>query len=163
MTLGYPNEEVEQGLNKILLSAYVGIAARGFDNLMLANLFDNGKVGDAMEKLKSIYASIPYYELVFDRESAWHAGFVCIMNMIEADIIPEQPTNKGRIDCVIKCPNDVYIVEFKYDQSAEVAIEQIKEKKYYEPYLSCGKIIHLLGINFSTKEKNIIEWKEEIL
>ena len=133
LTLGYPNEEVEQGLNEILLPAYVGSAARSFDKLILLDLFDHGKVQEAMEMLSSIFASIPYYELVFDSESAWHAGFVCMMNMLEADIIPEVPTNKGRIDCVIKSPNDVYIIEFKFNQSAEVAIQQIKENKYYEP------------------------------
>ena len=89
LTLGYPNEEVEQGLNEILLPAYVGSAALKFDKLILANLFDRGKLDEAMEKLKSIFAAIPYYELVFDSESAWHAGFVCMMNMVEADIIAE--------------------------------------------------------------------------
>ena len=163
LTLGYPNEEVEQGLNEILLPAYVGSAARSFDKLILLDLFDHGKVQEAMEMLSSIFASIPYYELVFDSESAWHAGFVCMMNMLEADIIPEVPTNKGRIDCVIKSPNDVYIIEFKFNQSAEVAIQQIKENKYYEPYLSSGKVIHLLGINFSTEKKNIVEWKDQVL
>ena len=86
-----------------------------------------------------------------------------MMNMVEADIIAEQPINKGRVDCVIRSPKDIYIIEFKFNQSAIVAIEQIKEKKYYEPYLTCGKAIHLLGINFSTEQKNILEWKDEIL
>ena len=163
LTLGYPNEEVKQGLNDILLPTYLGSAARDFDKLVLADLFDRGEVGKAMQKLSSIFASIPYYELVFDSESAWHAGFVCMMNMVEADIIPEQPTNKGRIDCVIKSPNDIYVIEFKFNQSADVAIQQIKANKYYEPYLSYGRTIHLLGINFSTEQKNIVEWKDQVL
>lgn len=163
LTLGYPNKEVEKGLNEILLPAYLGSAANNFDKLVIANYFDTGNTRKAMESLSAIFASIPYYELVFDSESAWHAGFVCIMNMLEADIIPEQTTNKGRIDCVLRCPNDVYVIEFKFNQSANIAITQIRENKYYEPYLTCGKTVHLLGINFSTKEKNIIEWHEEIL
>ena len=163
LTLGYPNEEVENGLNEILLPAYVGSASNSFDRLVISSYFDSGNVGDAMRVLSSIFASIPYYELVFDRESAWHAGFVCMMNIIGADIIPESATNKGRIDCVLKCPNDIYIIEFKFNQSAEKAIEQIKEKKYYERYLDINKKIHLLGINFSTEEKNIVEWKDEVL
>ena len=163
LTLGYPNEEVENGLNEILLPAYVGSAANSFDNLVIKSYFDNGDVESAMATLSSIFASIPYYELVFDRESAWHSGFVCMMNIVGADIIPESATNKGRIDSVLKCPGDIYIIEFKFNQSAEKAIEQIKEKKYYESYLDTNKKIHLLGINFSTDEKNIIEWKEEVL
>ncbi len=163
ITLGYPNEEVEKGLNEILLPAYLGSASRSFDSLVLLDYFDMGNVCEAMKTLISIFAAIPYYELVFDRESAWHAGFVCMMNILEADIIAEAPTNKGRIDCVLKCPGLIYIIEFKFDQSADNAIEQIKEKKYYEPYLKDRKPLHLLGINFSTEEKNIVEWKEETL
>ena len=163
LTLGYPNEEVENGLNEILLPAYVGSAANSFDNLVIKSYFDNGDVESAMATLSSIFASIPYYELVFDRESAWHSGFVCMMNIVGADIIPESATNKGRIDSVLKCPGDIYIIEFKFNQSAEKAIEQIKEKKYYESYLDTNKKIHLLGINFSTEEKNILEWKDEVI
>ncbi len=163
ITLGYPNEEVEKGLNEILLPAYVGTAARSFDSLVLSDYFDRGETVKAVETLYSIFASIPYNELVFDAESAVHAGFVCMMNMLEADIIAETATNKGRIDCILKCPNDIYVIEFKFNKSADDAIAQIKEKKYYEPYLRYGKTIRLLGINFSTDERNISEWKEEIL
>ncbi len=163
ITLGYPNEEVEKGLNEILLPAYLGSASRSFDRLNIMDYFNNEKVDEAMRMFISIFAAIPYYELVFDRESAWHAGFVCMMNILEADIIAEAPTNKGRIDCVLKCPGLICIIEFKFDQSADKAIEQIKEKKYYEPYLKDRKPIHLIGINFSTEEKNIVEWKEETL
>ncbi len=163
LTLGYPNEEVEKGLNEILFPAYLGSAAKSFDKLVIVNCFDTGNVAKAMEIISSIFASIPYYELVFDSESAWHAGFVCMMNMLEADIISEQSTNKGRIDCVLRCPKDIYIIEFKFNQSAEVAIEQIKNNGYCEQYLTTEKKIHLLGINFSTEQKNIVEWKEEIL
>jgi len=161
--LGYPNEEVEKGLNEILLPAYLGSSARNFDRLIIADYFARGKVEEAINTLSSIFASIPYYELVFDSESAWHAGFVCMMNILEADIISEAATNKGRIDCVLKCPNLIYVIEFKFNQSSDKAIEQIKEKKYYEPYLKERKPLHLLGINFSTEEKNIVEWKEEVL
>lgn len=160
---GYPNEEVEKGLNEILLPVYLGCSARNFDRLIIADYFARGKVEEAINTLSSIFASITYYELVFDSESAWHAGFVCMMNILEADIIPEAATNKGRIDCVLRCPELTYVIEFKFDQSADEAIEQIKEKKYYEPYIKDRKPIHLLGINFSREEKNIVEWKEEIL
>jgi len=49
------------------------------------------------------------------------------------------------------------------DQAADIAIAQIKEKGYATPYLSDGKPITLIGINFSKEERNIVEWKEEEL
>ena len=162
-TLGYPNREVEKGLNTILLPVYMGSNSYISMPMTLLSLFYKKKVSEAMIVLSSIFASIPYYELVFDRESAWHAGFVCMMNIIGADIISESATNRGRIDCVLRCPEDIYIIVFKFNQSAEEAIEQIKEKKYYEQYIGDKKTIHLLGINFSTEEKNIIEWKDEVI
>ena len=162
-TLGYPNEEVKQGLDEILLPAYVGSAAINFNKLILLDLFESGEVEKAMEKLLAIFSSISYHELVFDSESAVHAGFVCMMNMLEADIIPEKGTNKGRIDCVLKCQKDIYVIEFKFNGSADEAVNQIKKNGYHEQYLTSGKRIHLLGINFSNEDRNISGWKEEVL
>ena len=71
--------------------------------------------------------------------------------------------NNGRIDAVIVNRNHIYIFEFKMDQPATVAITQIKEKGYATPYLSDGKPITLIGINFSRDERNIVEWMEEEL
>ena len=115
----------------------------------------------ALTTFKTIFASIPYNEIVFNAENAWHASFLSMLRLMGADIIGEVTTNIGRIDAVLTTPNDIYIIEFKFDLSAEKAIDQIRENKYYEPYLDSSKKIHLLGINFSTQEKNIVEWKEE--
>ena len=57
--------------------------------------------------------------------------------------------------------NRVYIFEFKLNESADSAIEQIKTKKYYTAYENQGKEIFLLGINFSGKNKEVEEWKVE--
>lgn len=162
-TLGYPNEEVRRGLNEILLPVYLGTAAREYDGRSLLDYFYERKVNEAMITLKATFASVPYHELVFNKENVWHASFLSMMRIMGADIIGEAVTNIGRIDCVITCPDDIYIVEFKFNQSAADAILQIREKKYPEPYIDKGKRIHLLGINFSTEEKNIVEWKEEEL
>ncbi len=60
-------------------------------------------------------------------------------------------------------PQKVYIIEFKFDQSPDVAIEQIKEKMYWEKYEKSGKTVHLIAINFSQDKNNIAGWKDEIL
>ena len=49
----------------------------------------------------------------------------------------------------------VYIIEFKLNKSAEEALAQIHENKYYEKYTRSGKIIHLIGANFSTETRNV--------
>ena len=56
------------------------------------------------------------------------------------------------------------LIEFKYDKSAEIALEQIYSTGYSEQFISQrDKVIHLLGINFSKEEKNIKDWKEALL
>ena len=53
----------------------------------------------------------------------------------------------------------IYILEFKLDESAEKAIQQIQKKGYIEKYQTLDKQIAGLGINFSSTTKNVENWK----
>ena len=163
LSFGYPDREVEQGLTEILLPVYLGTAARNFDSLRILSYFYSGETDKAVESFVGIFSSISYHELIFNAENAWHASMSSMLRLMGADIIDERSTNIGRIDCVLKCPDILYIIEYKFNLSADEAVAQIKNSRYAEPYMECGKEIHLLGIDFSTEKKNIMEWKEEIL
>ncbi len=63
------------------------------------------------------------------------------------------------MDAVIETPERIYIFEFKIDQSAEVAIKQIKEKEYFQKYLLEEKEVVLIGVNFDTKTGQIDDWE----
>ncbi|MCF6238846.1 MAG: PD-(D/E)XK nuclease domain-containing protein, partial [Candidatus Marinimicrobia bacterium] len=76
------------------------------------------------------------------------------------DITGEDVTNKGRIDLTIKLGNNLYILEFKVDGSGN-ALEQIKQKNYQQKYLDKGANIYLIGIDFSSAEKNITDFAWE--
>ena len=94
--------------------------------------------------------------------------FVCSLSerdlgVVTSGIHNEVHFNNGRIDTIIVNRDHIYIFEFKMDQPAKVAIDQIKEKGYAIPYLSDGKPITLIGINFSKKKRNIVEWVEEVI
>jgi hypothetical protein len=162
ITLGYPNKEVKKGLTEILLPLYLGSYSDSFNGDRILKLFSNGKVDEAMSSFYTIYASIPYNELVFNAENACHASFLCMMNLLGAEILAEEPTNIGRIDAVLICRKYIYIIEFKFNQSAEDAICQIRKNRYWEKYRNAGREIHLVGINFSTDKNNIVEWKDEV-
>jgi hypothetical protein len=86
----------------------------------------------------------------------------------------EDRTNLGRIDLVLESDTDVYIFELKVDSFAAKALEQIKEKKYYEKYLHIpavkpdsssekaqDKAVYLIGLNLSLEERNISEYLVE--
>jgi hypothetical protein len=90
----------------------------------------------------------------------------------------EDRTNLGRIDLVLESDTDVYIFELKVNSSATAALEQVKEKKYYEKYLhipvvkldsssetaikdALEKAVHIIGLNLSLEERNITEYLVE--
>ena len=78
---------------------------------------------------------------------------------IEAEIL----TIDGRIDSVVKTDKEIYILEFKINQSAEEAIKQIEEKGYAEKYADDKRPKILLGINFNTETKRVDDYKMQEL
>lgn len=107
-------------------------------------------------------AAIPYAHRS-DMEENYQNIIFSVFRLLGATIHNEVHLNNGRIDTVIVNHNHIYIFEFKMDQTADMAIAQIKEKGYANPYLNDGKTITMIGINFSRVERNIVEWKVEIV
>ena len=69
----------------------------------------------------------------------------------------EDQAGKGRADLVyepITRKQPVILIEFKYDDSAEEAIKQIKTKEYFKRYIKQYRNIILVGINYSTETKD---------
>lgn len=163
LLLDYPNEEVCESFNSRLLNIYTGIDSDIIysPNRMLY-AFNTSETENAINYISSIYASIPY-NLTGKNEANYHAMFHCMMKAIGAKIISEKATNIGRIDSVLETEKQIYLIEFKINKSANLAIKQIKNNEYYSEYLAENKTIHLLGISFSTTKKNIENWKEEII
>ena len=53
----------------------------------------------------------------------------------------------------------IYVVEFKINENAEAALQQIEDKQYAKPFENDGRTVYRIGINFSTKTKRIDDWK----
>ncbi len=75
----------------------------------------------------------------------------------------EVNTNDGRLDCVVKTPTHIYVIEFKLDKGAEEALQQIRDKAYAEKYRADPREKVLVGINFSSELKTVEGWKAEVL
>ncbi len=58
---------------------------------------------------------------------------------------------------------NIYIIEFKINQSAKKAIEQIKEKEYALKYGNDKRAICMIGLNFDTDKKKIEDYLIETL
>ena len=72
-------------------------------------------------------------------------------------------TSDGRVDAVAEKNGFVYLFEFKIDKTEEIAINQIKNKQYFKPYLNCEKKIIAIGVNFDSKTRRMASWKQETI
>jgi hypothetical protein len=63
------------------------------------------------------------------------------------------------MDVVMQTPDFIYILELKINQTAAVALQQIEEKGYAQPFANDPRQLFKVGINFSTETKLIDDWE----
>jgi Holliday junction resolvase-like predicted endonuclease len=79
------------------------------------------------------------------------------MIVVGYEVEGEVNTDKGRIDVVLKKEKEVIVVEIKHGEGRKIegllkeAMEQIKEKKYYEKYRD--KEVSLLAVAFGENKE----------
>ena len=78
--------------------------------------------------------------------------------MLGLDCKNEVHTANGRMDSVIFAGKYLYIFEFKIDEPVEDGLFQIEDKDYASIYADSGRKIVKVGIVFSRKLRNIVEW-----
>ena len=165
--LDFPNEEVRNGFINILASGYFKDTSDMTSWVIeVTNSLRNGDT-DKFEKLMtSLLSSISYRfqrkQEPMECERHFQYTFYLIIKMLGFySTVAEKETSEGRIDCVVECPNYVYIIEFKLDGSAEAALKQIEEKGYAKPYAADRRKVITLGINFSSEKGTIDGFKAE--
>ncbi len=179
--LSYPNKEVKYSFLEILYKSYTGNRENNLF-LKIGDCLYDGDLESFIEVSKRIFSSISYSVGSRLNEANFHTIFYLMVNAggIPADM--ELLSCEGRIDMVAKVKDKIYLFEFKCNQSAEKAIEQIKEKGYIDyvlnKYASNLKntksqinsshhttllTLYLIGINFDTNSRNIKELKYEII
>ena len=160
--LRFPNLEIETAFKKHLVSSIeernLEVVTSEIKQLQIALVKNETK--DIERILKSHIAAIPY-DNGSNMEENYQNIIYSVFRLLGAEIHNEVHLNNGRIDTVIVNRDHIYIIEFKMDQPAKVAIAQIKERGYPTPYLNDGKPITIIGINFSREQRNIVEWAEE--
>jgi len=161
-TLNYPNQEVKHAFTEALL---LGVAAERRSAvsslvLQLPGYLRTEDFSAFFETMQAIFSSIPY-DIESQRDEAYfHTIFYLMMSASGmVDVQSSVLTCKGRIDLVLQFPHTIYIIEFKCNQSADIALQQIKDKKYAQKYRGSGNKIMLMGINFHQEQRNLEEWK----
>ncbi len=154
--LDFPNREIKSSFNTWLVNAFSDIQPKRQSLLLaMSRALRAGNVETMLEILPIFFAGV-VYELTMKVEEYYSLLFYAIFSLLGGSIIhAEEHTNIGRIDAVIENANFIYIFEFKLNDTAEAALKQIHEKRYYEKYLASGKKITLVGVEFSKETRNL--------
>ena len=159
--LDYPNEEVKSGFLNSLSQLYAPALIQGeFSVVRFIRDIERGDVESFMTRFTS-FLSGNDYEIQGDLELYFQNTMSVMLKMMGLYVKTEYHTSHGRIDIIFDTDKYVYIIELKRDQSPEIALKQIEEKGYDKPFLSSGKQIIRLGINFSSETHTVDGWKAE--
>lgn len=170
VTLKYPNLEVQASLNDSLLQ-YLTANAREASNLSV-RLYDLLLALDfsGMKMLfQAFFASIPHdwyrNSPIAQFEGYWASIFYSHFAALGVDIRLEDTTNKGRIDMAVLFNGQVFLFEFKVVELVPQgrALQQIKDMAYADKYRARGEPIHLVGVEFSKAERNVVGFEVEPL
>ncbi|BBE30067.1 ATPase AAA [Tepiditoga spiralis] len=159
--IDYPNLEVKNSFSKLLLEANYDIREDILNNseAIFKNAFFENNIDNVIDEIKRIIASVPY-NLHKKEESYYHSLIYTILAASGLNVRAEELSFNGRSDLIVEFDNFLYVIELKKDKSPDFALEQIKEKGYYKPYVDKYDI-YLIGININSDKKNIESFKVE--
>ena len=184
----YPNLEVKHSLTDTILLFLIQNSPFKEDNkISLYNFLKTNDFSALKKVFHSFFASIPhdwYRKNKLAKYEAYYASiFYCYFASLGIDVRPEDVTNHGQVDMTVFFENKVFVFEFKVIELTEAgsALQQIKEKRYYEKYLTGNNSgnwqansptsekspntgtteIYLIGVEFSSEDRNIrnLEWE----
>lgn len=167
-TLGFPNREVETSLNHALLPSL------GLDNAPRQRrfLFDAMQRHDltALEShLKSLYAGLPHdwyrNNPIAKYEGHYASFFYSHFAALGLDVTVEDASNYGKVDMTVNFNGHYYLFEFKVvEQLPEgKALNQIKQQGYADKYRTSGQPIHMIGVEFSSQQRQIVAFDVETI
>lgn len=157
--LGYPNKEVEEGFVKFLIPYYTNVdkARSGFEVSLFVRELENKDIESFMNRLQAFLSNCPY-ELQPDQERHFQSVMYILTTLCGFYAEVEEHTSKGRMDMTIRTDRYIYIFEFKFNGSAEAALQQIKDNHYADKFTNDEREKVCIGINYSYLERNINEW-----
>ena len=174
LRLGYPNEEVRFGFLEELIPHYSSRLTRTNIEPTIWNLYEwlnSGNLVDTMKLVEEVLAGILYGNIPNNetgrplREQYYQSVLYAVFRLLGLHAQSEVVCASGRIDMIVSTRKHIYLFEFKVttEGSAEDAIAQIKERGYLKKIRATKRPIHLVGVSFDEKSRNVKEWREEIV
>ncbi len=163
--LGFPNYEVDMSFFESLAKEFYTTMENpsGLDYTKFKEDFRTGDVEGAIERMKALFSSLPYANNKSLRliERDFQNVIYLVFTILGEYIISEAHFSKGRADSILINKKYVYLFEFKIDQDAQTALNQINIKNYAGRFKMDDRQVIKVGVNFSSAEKNITDWMME--
>ena len=163
-TLDLPNKEIKVGLFESLLPYYLeGMYAEEGDVAIaqMSVLIRQGDMDGALRLLQEFLGTVPYCNNT-NYEGHYQQVLFIIFTLLTHFVVDvEVHTPNGRVDVVMETEDTLYLIELKFNKSAQAAMQQINLKQYDQRFARCGKPIVKVGVNFDAKKGNIEDWTIE--
>ena len=161
-TLALPNKEVRIGLYRSMLPHYLE-AKSAMCNTTVAKmsaLINKGNMDGALQLLKTFWETVPYCDNT-DYEGHYQQTMYIIFALLtNFRILVEQHTSRGRTDITMETKDTIYVIELKFNKSAQEALDQINNKHYADAFALRGKTVEKIGMNFMIDEDKtiVLDW-----
>ena len=173
-TLDFPNQEVKDAFNQlILLNSYeIDNYQAGAIRAAMIEGLRNRDFPRIFAQMQQVFSAIPYH-LYLNRlekkeltggierlERYYHVVLLTLLWGCGIEAVVEEPSNPGRSDLAIRYGQDVWILELKkapnpqaVKAAAQQGLEQIKEKGYANRYKD--RSLFLVGIGIDEEKRNL--------
>ena len=113
-----------------------------------------GRPEKMVRNLDVFLSGVPY-DMKMEDENNLHNALYILLTLIGTETDTEVRTSHGRIDLLIKTRMYIYVIELKFDKTAQEAMDQINEKEYALPYSNDGRRVFRIGLNFSSTTRHL--------
>ena len=166
--LGYPNREVRQSLNDSLLEYLARGSAQIVRNkIRLLDILEANDFSQLKGLFHAFFASIPYERYTHNDIARFEGFYASVVHSYFAgagfDVVVEDSSSHARLDMAVCFNGNVYLFEFKVLEHAGegAAMAQLKERRYADKYRARGEPIHLIAVEFSASERNVVGFEVE--
>ncbi len=163
ITLDYPNKEVRDAMYSYLIGAFRQEEPSLSTPMVvqLRHAFVANDLEQVISIIKTLFKNIPSQIFIAQAEAYYHSLIYLTFRYLGVYIESEVNESDARLDAVVQTDTRIYIFEFKLDRSADEALDQIREKGYADKYRHEDKTIVGVGVNFSSEDKTVGEWRVE--
>lgn len=161
-TLALPNKEVRIGLYRSMLPYYLAAKSTMCNTTVakMSSLINKGNMDGALQLLKTFWETVPYCDNT-DYEGHYQQTMYIIFALLtNFRILVEQHTFRGRTDITMETKDTIYVIELKFNKSAQEALDQINNKHYADAFALRGKTMEKIGMNFMIDEDKtiVLDW-----